>query len=38
MKTIGDPFPVPFNPWAVEAGAGMWVSGLGTNTLSRIDY
>jgi streptogramin lyase len=39
MKTIGDPLHMPFNPWAVEAGAGhVWVSGLGSNTLSRIDY
>jgi DNA-binding beta-propeller fold protein YncE len=39
MKTIGDPLHVPFNPWAVEVGAGhVWVSGLGSNTLSRIDY
>jgi predicted Ser/Thr protein kinase len=39
LKPVGDPIPVPLNPWGVEAGAGhVWVSGLGANTLSRIDY
>ena len=38
-RPVGDPIPVPLNPWAVDAGAGhVWVSGLGANTLSRIDY
>ena len=39
LKPVGDPITVPPNPWAVEAGAGhVWVSGIGANTLSRIDY
>jgi streptogramin lyase len=39
LKPVGDPISVPLNPWGVEAGAGhVWVSGLGTNALSRIDY
>ena len=39
LKPVGDPITVPLNPLAVEAGAGhVWVSGLGANTLSRIDY
>jgi len=30
---------VPLNPYAVAAGAGhVWVSGLGRNTLTRLDY
>jgi hypothetical protein len=30
---------VPTNPYAVEAGAGhIWVAGLGSRTLTRIDY
>jgi DNA-binding beta-propeller fold protein YncE len=30
---------LPLNPWAVTAGAGhVWVTGLGGNTLTRIDY
>jgi hypothetical protein len=33
------PLPVPPNPWAVAAGEGhVWVSGLGANTVTRIDY
>ena len=36
---VGEPIAVPLNPLAVAAGAGhVWVSGLGANTLSRIDY
>jgi hypothetical protein len=39
LKPVGDPITVPHNPLAVEAGAGhVWVSGIGENTLSRIDY
>ena len=39
LEPVGDPISVPLNPWGVEAGAGhVWVSGLGENTLSRIDY
>ena len=39
LEPVGDPIPLSLNPWAVEAGAGhVWVSGLGENTLSRIDY
>jgi hypothetical protein len=31
--------PVPLNPYAVAAGAGhVWVTGVGENTLTRIDY
>jgi len=38
-RPVGDPLRVPPNPWAVAAGAGhVWVSGVGANTLSRIDY
>ena len=38
-RPVGEPLTVPPNPWAVTAGAGhVWVSGLGTNTVSRIDY
>ena len=38
-RPVGEPLPMPPNPWAVEAGAGhLWVSGLGASTLSRIDY
>ena len=39
LEPVGDPIAVPHNPLAVEAGAGhVWVSGIGANTLSRIDY
>ncbi len=39
LEPVGDPIGVPHNPLAVEAGAGhVWVSGIGANTLSRIDY
>jgi DNA-binding beta-propeller fold protein YncE len=39
LKPVGDQISVPPNPLGVEAGAGhVWVSGLGANTLSRIDY
>jgi len=38
-RPVGDPVPVPSNPWAVAAGEGhVWVSGLGDSTLTRIDY
>lgn len=31
--------PVPLNPYAVAEGAGhVWVTGLGANTLTRLDY
>ena len=36
---VGDPLPVRPNPYAVTAGADhVWVSGIGANTVSRIDY
>ena len=39
LEPVGEPLPVPLNPWAVAAGAGhVWVSGLGTGALTRIDY
>jgi Protein kinase domain len=39
IERVGDPLQVPLNPWAVTAGAGhVWVTGLGDNTLTRIDY
>ena len=39
LEPVGDPLAVPLNPWAVAAGAGhVWVSGLGTGALTRIDY
>jgi DNA-binding beta-propeller fold protein YncE/predicted Ser/Thr protein kinase len=38
-EPVGAPLRVPDNPWAVATGEGhVWVSGLGSNTLSRIDY
>ena len=38
-RPVGEPLLVPSNPWAVAAGEGhVWVSGLGANTLTRIDY
>jgi tRNA A-37 threonylcarbamoyl transferase component Bud32 len=38
-RPIGEPLAVPPNPWAVAAGEGhVWVSGLGANTVTRIDY
>jgi hypothetical protein len=38
-RPVGEPLPVPPNPWAVAAGEGhVWVSGLGASTLTRIDY
>jgi DNA-binding beta-propeller fold protein YncE len=39
IKRAGTPLPVPPNPVGVAAGAGhVWVTGLGTNTLTRIDH
>jgi len=39
LRPIGTPLAVPLNPLAVAAGAGhVWVTGLGANTLTRIDY
>jgi predicted Ser/Thr protein kinase len=36
---VGAPLRMPPNPWAVAAGEGhVWVSGIGSNSLSRIDY
>jgi DNA-binding beta-propeller fold protein YncE len=38
-KPLGEPLPVPPNPWAVAAGGGhVWVSGLGESSLTRLDY
>jgi predicted Ser/Thr protein kinase len=38
-EPVGAPLRVPDNPWAVAAGAGhVWVSGIGANAVSRIDY
>jgi predicted Ser/Thr protein kinase len=38
-KPAGPALHVPDNPWAVAAGEGhVWVTGVGSNTLSRIDY
>lgn len=38
-RPVGKPLPMPPNPWAVAAGEGhVWVSGLGANTVTRIDY
>jgi DNA-binding beta-propeller fold protein YncE len=35
----GKSLSVPLNPYAVTAGAGhVWVSGLGRNTLTRLDF
>jgi DNA-binding beta-propeller fold protein YncE len=39
LEQIGKPLPVPRNPYGVAAGGGhVWVTGIGTNTLTRIDY
>ena len=38
VKRVGRPLPVPLNPFAVAAGAGhVWVTGVGRNTVTRID-
>ncbi len=38
-RPVGEPLTMPPNPWAVAAGEGhVWVSGVGANTLTRIDY
>jgi predicted Ser/Thr protein kinase/DNA-binding beta-propeller fold protein YncE len=38
-EPVGAPIQMPDNPWAVTAGEGhVWVTGMGGNTLSRIDY
>ena len=35
----GKPLDVPLNPYGVVAGAGhVWVTGLGENTVTRLDY
>ena len=34
-RPVGEPLPVPPNPWAVAAGEGhVWVSGVGANTVT----
>jgi hypothetical protein len=39
LQPVGRPLAVPLNPLAVAAGAGhVWVTGLGENTLTRIDH
>jgi DNA-binding beta-propeller fold protein YncE len=36
---VGEPVKVEPNPWAMAAGGGhVWVTGLGRNTVTRIDY
>jgi streptogramin lyase len=39
VKPAGPPLPIKFNPFAVVAGGGhVWVTDIGANTLTRIDY
>ncbi len=39
LKRIGEPIDVGFNPYAMVADdRSVWVTGLGDNTLTRIDY
>jgi YVTN family beta-propeller protein len=39
LKRIGKPIEVGFNPYAMVADErSVWVTGLGDNTLTRIDY
>jgi Protein kinase domain len=38
-RRTGTPVKVALNPWAVTAGAGhVWVTGVGRNTVTRLDY
>ena len=38
-KRDGKPLPVAPNPYGVAAGAGhVWITGMGRNTLTRIDF
>jgi DNA-binding beta-propeller fold protein YncE len=38
VRRVGRPLAVPLNPFAVAAGAGhVWVTGIGRNTVTRID-
>ena len=39
LKPVGEPIDVGFNPYAMAADErSVWVTGLGDNTLTRIDY
>jgi YVTN family beta-propeller protein len=39
LKPVGEPIEVGFNPYAIVADdRSVWVTGLGDNTLTRIDY
>jgi YVTN family beta-propeller protein len=39
LKPVGEPIDVGFNPYALAADErSVWVTGLGDNTLTRIDY
>ena len=39
VRRSGKPLQVPLNPYGVVAGAGhVWVTGLGKNTVTRLDY
>jgi predicted Ser/Thr protein kinase len=39
LKRVGEPLPMPFNPYAVAADRrGVWVTGLGANTVTRLAY
>ena len=39
LALVGEPIPVAINPYAIVADKrSVWVSGLGDNTLTRIDY
>ena len=39
LKPVGEPIEVGFNPYAMVADErSVWVTGLGDNTLTRIDY
>ena len=39
LKAVGEPIEVGYNPYALAADErSVWVTGLGDNTLTRIDY
>jgi len=39
VRRTGTPLDVPLNPYGVATGEGhVWVTGVGTNTVTRIDY
>jgi virginiamycin B lyase len=39
LRRSGEPVPIGLNPYAMAAGAGhVWVTDIGANTVTRIDY